>query len=238
MSKLLQEPENSLINQSHHSRERDEPLNGDGFGVGWYNRDVHREPAALRSVRPAWNDRNLGGIAPKVRSDCIVAHIRAATRGEVTEQNCHPFQFNELIMMHNGTVKGFTRMKRILRQQLSDDLYDWVRGSTDSEHFFALFLENLQAHKEEVTLAKAAKALPKTIAQIEEMKTQVGVDDPVTLNLAFTNGDWLLSCKYATPSTGTPNTLYFSQGTRYECEDGVCRMVQSDPSERAVLVVS
>ncbi len=34
MSKLLYEPKNSLIHQSYHAQEREEPLNGDGFGVG------------------------------------------------------------------------------------------------------------------------------------------------------------------------------------------------------------
>ena len=35
LSTLLTEPEHSLILQSFHAAERDEPLNGDGFGIGW-----------------------------------------------------------------------------------------------------------------------------------------------------------------------------------------------------------
>ena len=35
LDKLLYRPKNSLINQSFRAREREEPLNGDGFGVGW-----------------------------------------------------------------------------------------------------------------------------------------------------------------------------------------------------------
>jgi predicted glutamine amidotransferase len=35
LSSLLIEPDHSLIRQSVESREREEPLNGDGFGVGW-----------------------------------------------------------------------------------------------------------------------------------------------------------------------------------------------------------
>lgn len=33
---LVTRPENSLIHQSTHARERPEPLNGDGFGLVWY----------------------------------------------------------------------------------------------------------------------------------------------------------------------------------------------------------
>ena len=36
LSALVTEPEHSLINQSFDSREGEEPLNGDGFGVVWY----------------------------------------------------------------------------------------------------------------------------------------------------------------------------------------------------------
>ena len=36
LADLLYRPEHLLIRQSHHAKERKEPLNGDGFGVGWY----------------------------------------------------------------------------------------------------------------------------------------------------------------------------------------------------------
>jgi hypothetical protein len=36
LSDLLYRPRNSLILQSYKSKARKEPLNGDGFGVGWY----------------------------------------------------------------------------------------------------------------------------------------------------------------------------------------------------------
>ena len=36
MSALLPEPEKSIVHQNTHAEEREEPLNGDGFGVGFY----------------------------------------------------------------------------------------------------------------------------------------------------------------------------------------------------------
>ena len=36
LSSLLTEPVHSIIHQSYRSKERAEPLNGDGFGVGWH----------------------------------------------------------------------------------------------------------------------------------------------------------------------------------------------------------
>ena len=100
-SSLIIEPTNSLINQSHHSRERKEPLNGDGFGFAWYNKDISKTPALYRSMRPAWNDTNLSSISKITKTECMFAHVRAATHGEVGEQNCHPFRYDQILMMHN-----------------------------------------------------------------------------------------------------------------------------------------
>ena len=53
MSVLLTESEQSLIKQSFKAREREEPLNGDGFGVGWYPDDSGADPCVFTSVRPS-----------------------------------------------------------------------------------------------------------------------------------------------------------------------------------------
>jgi glutamine amidotransferase len=79
LSSLIVDPGHSLIRQSVHSREREEPLNGDGFGIGWYAKDLSVEPAVFRSITPAWNNRNLQNLARVVASDCVLAHVRAAT---------------------------------------------------------------------------------------------------------------------------------------------------------------
>ena len=60
---LLLEPSHSLIRQSTHAAEREEPLNGDGFGVAWYVPDLSPEPGVFHSVRPAWNNPNLFNLA-------------------------------------------------------------------------------------------------------------------------------------------------------------------------------
>src|SRR5437588_2246294 len=148
MDKLLYQPKNSLIHQSFEARERREPLNGDGFGIGWYVHDIAPTPVVYLSVRPAWNDFNLRSIAPRTRADCMFAHVRAASTGDVTEINCHPFNYNDLLFMHNGDIGGFDKLRRPLRRRLSDAVDQWIRGQTDSEHFFGLFLDIFLGHGE------------------------------------------------------------------------------------------
>ena len=84
LSALVVEPDHSLIRQSVHSKEREEPLNGDGFGIGWYARAHSEDPAVFRSITPAWNNRNLQNLARVVASDCVLAHVRGVRRRPTT----------------------------------------------------------------------------------------------------------------------------------------------------------
>ena len=93
LADVLHRPTHSLILQSYKSRERKEPLNGDGFGVGWYAPDAGPIPCVFTSLTPAWSNQNLRHLAEHVRSPCFFAHVRAASPGmRVGEENCHPFQ--------------------------------------------------------------------------------------------------------------------------------------------------
>lgn len=239
MDKLLFQPENSLIHQSFQSREREEPLNGDGFGLGWYVPEINPLPAVFSSIQPAWNNRNLRYLAPKVQSGCIFAHVRAASMGDVSELNCHPFTYGHYLFMHNGSVGGFRIIKRILRRRLSDAIYDWLQGDTDSVHFFAMFLEHLQQR----TMGRSARpddfvqSLLETISEIRLLQEEHGLSEPSFLNFAFTDGQIVVATRYTTDE-GDPDTLYYSEGRIMETDGAEFRMREGDPTEHAVLVVS
>ncbi|MBS1544647.1 MAG: class II glutamine amidotransferase, partial [Bacteroidetes bacterium] len=57
LQQLLFEAPSNLIDQSLSSRSAETPTNGDGFGIGWY--DKFETPGLFHSIRPAWNDFNL-----------------------------------------------------------------------------------------------------------------------------------------------------------------------------------
>ena len=97
VSSLITEPINSIIHQSYYSREREEPLNGDGFGFAWYVPEITNEPALFRDVSPAWSNANLRHLARVTRTPCLFAHVRAASPGfPVSHLNCHPFSGDRL----------------------------------------------------------------------------------------------------------------------------------------------
>ncbi|MBL7858274.1 MAG: class II glutamine amidotransferase [Cyclobacteriaceae bacterium] len=239
IDKLLYQPKNSLINQSISAKELEEPLNGDGFGIGWYVPEINYEPVTFVSVYPAWNNRNLRNLAPKVKTDCFIAHVRAASVGDVSESNCHPFQYKNLMMMHNGGVENFGAIKRHIRQPLSDELYNWIKGQTDSEHIFAYLLNQLLTNEHDVVSAEAVvEAFEKTFASLKHMMKVNGIDEPAYLNMVVTNGLFVVATRYVTDPSEEPLTLYHSEGSRFIVEDGITQLTAPADDDQAVLVVS
>lgn len=238
MDDLLYKPKNSLINQSIHANEIEEPLNGDGFGVGWYAPELSIEPATFVSVNPAWNNRNLKSLAPKIKTDCMLAHVRAATEGVVSESNCHPFQYKNLLMAHNGGIEEFYKVKRHLRTPLSDELYNWIQGQTDSEHIFAYLLNHLLRDSNTITPEAVIDAFEKTFRDIKKLMIQYGIKEPAYLNIVVTNGLFIVATRYVSDPKEEPLTMYHSEGSRYVVEDGITRLEAPEDNDQAVLVVS
>ena len=238
MDKLLYQPKNSLVNQSINAKEIEEPLNGDGFGVGWYAREISEEPVTFVSVNPAWSNRNLRSLAPRVKTECLLAHVRAATVGEVSEANCHPFQYKNLLMAHNGGIEEFGKAKRKIREPLSDELYNWIKGATDSEHIFASLLNYLLKNHKTITADAVADSFEHTFALVKRLIKEVGISEAAWLNMAITDGSFIVATRYCTDPAEEPLTLYHSEGSRYVVEDGETRLEAAADDDQAVLVVS
>ena len=238
IDKLLYQPKNSLINQSSNAREIEEPLNGDGFGIGWYAPEINNEPITFVSVNPAWSNRNLRNLAPKIKTDCMIAHVRAASVGDVSESNCHPFNYKNLLMAHNGGVEEFGKIKRFLREPLTNELYNWIKGQTDSEHIFALLLNNLFKNSSSVNPEAVADAFEKTFQMLKVLMKKYGITEPAYLNMVVTNGLFIVATRYVSDPKEEPLTMYHSEGGRYVVEDGNTRLEAPMDDDNSVLVVS
>jgi glutamine amidotransferase len=222
LASLLMEPEHSLIRQSTHSREREEPLNGDGFGVGWYAADARLEPAVFRSITPAWNNRNLANLARVVSSGCILAHVRAATQSSgVNEANCHPFRFGSHLFIHNGDVGQFRDVRRSMLASVCDQAFDNVYGSTDSEHVFALVIDEILRAPSWIDAGeRLARALEQAIARVVEIVEKYGQNEPSCLNCALSDGHNAVVTRYSNDPDAAPESLYYYSGGVYPSVDG------------------
>jgi len=235
---LVTRPENSLIHQSTHARERPEPLNGDGFGLAWYVPD-DPVPARFRSLTPAWSNANLADLARVTQSRCILAHIRAATSGtfDVAEANCHPFRCGPFSFMHNGHIPGFGKIRRSLLESLSDDGFAMVRGPTDSEHMFALAMQHLRGHEGRSSCELLAEALEKTVTGVLDLIDRHIPGSHAYLNLVLSDGRNAAACRFSSDPDYI-DSLYINQGGRYYCDGAVCAMTAPKDSQRAILISS
>jgi predicted glutamine amidotransferase len=229
LERLLDTPVHSLIDQSLHSRLGLETTNGDGFGVGWYGDE--EQPALFKSVEPAWNDRNLRELAGHVRSGTVFAHIRAATGTPVQWTNCHPFRHGKWLWMHNGSIGQFQDVKRELMLTVDPALFPAIEGSTDSETFFFLALTfGLEDDP--------PRAVERAVGFIEHVGREHGVEHPMQMTVATTDGTTLWAFRYS--SEGKSRSLFFStdiptlRGHHPELEvlqevDDESRLVVSEP---------
>lgn len=235
---LTTRPEHSILKQSLHAEEREDPTNGDGFGVGWYVPEIGPEPALYRSPVPAWNDPNLLHISRVSKSPCILAHVRAASPGTaVSVSNCHPFAYGPFAFMHNGAISGFSRIRRRLEAGLSEEAFAAIQGTTDSELAFALFLDAYARVKAEDATERMVGALTEVVAKIEWTADDAGVNEASYLNFAVTDGRRAVVMRYATPPR-VPASLWGSHGRHFTCEGGVCRMTDPGKEGAATLVCS
>lgn len=239
---LLIKPKNSLMKQSYHALESEMTVNGDGFGIGWYNHRVRKEPALFRSIRPAWNDENLKYNASMIKTHCLLAHIRAATQGAVSIENTHPFHYNEFLMMQNGGIKDFSKIKRSLINRLDEDLFQWIYGQTDTQYIFALFLTIAKERKKNETLLSLEEltlCLSQTFAEIEEMKNAANLFSPSLYNLVLTNGKSMIASRYSTqPDKETRSMHIASNAECYTCDKGFLNFRASEVRDQSVLIAS
>ena len=194
LDKLLYKPEHSLIVQSYQPRQMNSAiLNADGFGIGWYHRDQQTDPYTYRNLLPIWSDLNLPQISRYVESRCILGYVRSATAGQAVDlSNCQPFTDEKLMFLHNGFISNFrTSLYRQIRDSLDDYTYQLIKGTTDSEHLFALLINYLRANSG-ISLEKALVAVLTELTQLA-----VAGNASYSANSLISNGKCLIASRYA-----------------------------------------
>ena len=157
--------------------------------------------------------------------------------------------------MHNGNVGAWRYIKRRLVDNISDQWFLEVKGGTDSEWAFALFLDTMERMGHHPSSSppdgfehKALRqAMLGTIARINELIADIpephrsakDLDTRSLLNFAVTDGHTVVCTRYVSSRTDEAASLYFSSGTKWvEYEGGHYRMERRDKGADIVLVAS
>lgn len=167
-----------------------------GWGVGWY-RGARVE--VRRGLLPAHADQAFVEAARAARSRVVVAHVRDASVGPVAEENTHPFVFGRWLFAHNGTVARWRRsagVRAAVEAEIDRPLRAALRGETDSERCFLVFLSRLSARcrLDRATLADVRAALAATTATVARL-ADAGAERPSSLNFLVSDGRVLAACR-------------------------------------------
>ena len=177
-----------VLDEEHEAIAPPADFRPDAWGIGFYQAGevLHKKRPKLEEGPIDWES-----VARGVRSDAVVIHFRSATVGDFRADNTHPFRMRQWLFAHNGTVHGFNAIRERLLESLPDFLGRNIRGSTDSEHVFHVFLSFLhdagQLDHPDAEDKVVLGAIRSTIALIDRHCAEVGAPE-ATLNMILTNG--------------------------------------------------
>jgi len=165
--------------------------------------------------------------------------VRAATQSSgVNEANCHPFRYGRYAFAHNGDVGNFARVRRRLVESVSDEAHGNVFGSTDSEHLFALFIDELARCSELDPALRLGRALDAAITRTVEAVAKHGAGEPSYLNLAVTDGDCAAVSRFSDDPEHEPESLYVGTASVRSLTRAEPRRASDAPETLGVIVSS
>lgn len=195
LSFFLVDSSNSLAKQSVLDSRN--ICNNQGWGVGFYQ---YGKAFIQKRASCAYFDFNYKMLTDYVETDTMIAHVRDATVGDISDHNAHPFMYDNWICAHNGTIAGFEILKPTIYSWITPELIHEIKGTTDSETLFYLYLSNLQKKNVDLNSKNISKdlivdTLLETFKNLITLAKENNIEEPHKLNIVITNGVYMLgSC--------------------------------------------
>ena len=165
-SQYLERQLMDFLKQSDHIRkhtpgirnEHDYTSHTDGFGFAWQKNNrwsIYRNPLMYSRVP------ELPNVLHRIsRHRLVLGHIRRATKPTATShENTHPFYYRNHVFLHNGEIRGFPAKREVVLDEIDADLRASIKGQTDSEAVFYLFLSKLRSSPEQSLPTAFAKTV-------------------------------------------------------------------------------
>lgn len=239
IEELLYKPDNSFIKQSYHPKYMSHLLNLAGFGMAAWDKHSHLPdvPFMYKTKQLPFYDENLKNLSSKIAPNCLLAHLRGVTYDEkqtVSLQNVHPFMFADspFALAHNGVLADFEKIKFDFLEFIKPEYAQAIKGTTDSEWIYAIFLSQLPAPPSASLTDDVIYAILETLKIIQKVRSNHNILYSSPVNLFITNGDLIAATRFvfdygwqpldATVSTHfTYHSLWYTFGECYGWyEDG------------------
>jgi predicted glutamine amidotransferase len=166
----------------------------DAVGIGAYADD----DVLLRRF-PSGKELTLEALAPPHESEALLFHARRLPLGLSLEENTQPFRSRRWLFAHQGTLEHFSELRTRLLAPLPDHIKRQIRGETDSEVAFALFLHRLwetgRMDDSRLEAEVAGGVLADTARELARASVAAGAARASTVNLLATNGFILVASR-------------------------------------------
>lgn len=220
--------QNALIAQS---REDLSGLNhAHGWGVAMYDGAV---PDVRRQAWAAYHGEHFARAAARTYSELVIAHVRRATVGEPSIENTHPFSDGRWVFAHNGTVPGFTKVRAMMRERMSEKRWARIKGDTDSEHIFHYFLSLCESGEIDPG-DSLTRAIWRLLDDVTAMSARAAPGKRIGLNIMLTDGRRLAGSRI------NRSLFFVHRDGVHDCEICGFPHIRHDPDcdYRAVVVAS
>jgi glutamine amidotransferase len=164
-----------------------------GWGLGFYEGGevlIRRRPLDDRQ------ELDVAKLASGVRADVLIGHVRHATVGVLRNENTHPFRYRQWLFAQTGTLFGFEQTRERLVASVPEFLRGGIRGETDAEvvfHVFLSFLHDGGLLSDGLVDAPVVRdAIRSSLTVVDGMTAEVGASS-AKLNIMISNGDYLIA---------------------------------------------
>jgi len=203
----------ALIRQS--KQDRAGKTHRDGWGIACWNGDF--APLVQKNFEPAFDDVVFGEKSSHLRAPVWIAHVRAASSGNVRLENTHPFHYGSWAWAHNGTIiKPLDLLSEIIMDNVAPDFRELRRGSTDSELCFLLFLTELFRRSDGDFANPPMEIITSSMRAVVNFLYTITTplkQNPPTMNFMTSNGKILVATRWG-------KSLWSLQSTRKNESDG------------------
>jgi len=169
-----------------------------GWGVGFFQAG---EILLKRRPIDEQRDRDFADMIDDVRSDILIGHVRRATVGSLRTDNTHPFRYRQWLFASTGTVDGFDQVRPQLYETLPKFLRRSLRGDTDSELLFHLFLSFLhdagKLDRPAVATEDVFPALKSSLTLLDRMARDAHLG-PSAINVLLATPEYLVAARRGT----------------------------------------
>lgn len=238
---LLYKPDNSFIKQSYHPQYMSHLLNLAGFGMAAWDLTSNKAtfPYIYKTPQLPFYDENLHNLTSKIMPTCLLAHLRGVSYHDqqvVSVQNVHPFVLphSNIALAHNGALFRFDDMKYDLIQYINPLYRKDIRGTTDSEWIYAIFMSQLSTLSGHLSIDEITTAVTETLQILHHVRKKHDITFSSPVNLFITNGEFIAATRFVFDFGWLPHhsisphasyhSLWYTYGESYGYYDEAYKM--------------